>query len=76
MRHASLAILEFSGAAAGASSSVAKTAAITVAGSDFIITGKNVYIVDASVMPTTASTHTMVPVMAMADRAAHRMVKL
>lgn len=37
---------------------------------------KNVYIVDASVMPTTASTHTMVPVMAMADRAAHRMVKL
>jgi len=33
-----------------------------------------IYVVDASVMPTTASTHTMIPIMAMADRAAHRML--
>ncbi len=32
------------------------------------------YVVDASVMPTTASTHTMIPVMTLADRAAHRML--
>jgi choline dehydrogenase-like flavoprotein len=34
----------------------------------------NLYVVDASVMPTSASTHTMLPIMAMADRAAHRML--
>ena len=34
----------------------------------------NLYVVDASVMPTSASTHTMIPIMAMADRAAHRML--
>jgi choline dehydrogenase-like flavoprotein len=33
------------------------------------------YVVDASVMPTTASTHTMIPIMALADRAAHRMLR-
>lgn len=33
------------------------------------------YVVDASVMPTTASTHTMIPVMTLADRAAHRMLE-
>lgn len=38
-------------------------------------TVKNIYVVDASVMPTSSSTHTMVPVMTMADRAAHRMLK-
>lgn len=35
----------------------------------------NVYVVDASVMPTTASTHTMIPIMTFADRAAHRMLE-
>lgn len=35
---------------------------------------EDLYVVDASVMPTTASTHTMIPIMAMADRAAHRML--
>jgi len=35
----------------------------------------NVYVVDASVMPTSASTHTMVPIMTLADRAAHRMLE-
>jgi choline dehydrogenase-like flavoprotein len=34
-----------------------------------------VYVVDASVMPTTASTHTMIPIMTLADRAAHRMLE-
>jgi len=33
------------------------------------------YVVDASVHPTTASTHTMVPIMTLADRAAHRMLE-
>jgi len=33
------------------------------------------YVVDASVMPTTASTHTMIPVMTLADRAAHHMLE-
>jgi choline dehydrogenase-like flavoprotein len=35
---------------------------------------RNVFVVDASVMPTTASTHTMIPVMTLADRAAHAML--
>jgi choline dehydrogenase-like flavoprotein len=35
----------------------------------------NVWVVDASVMPTSASTHTMIPVMTLADRAAHRMLE-
>jgi choline dehydrogenase-like flavoprotein len=34
----------------------------------------NLYVVDASVMPTTSSTHTMIPTMTLADRAAHRML--
>jgi choline dehydrogenase-like flavoprotein len=38
-------------------------------------THPNIYVVDASVMPTSASTHTMVPIMTLADRAAHRMIK-
>ena len=33
------------------------------------------YVTDASVMPTSASTHTMIPIMAMADRAARRMLE-
>jgi choline dehydrogenase-like flavoprotein len=33
------------------------------------------YVVDASVMPTTAATHTMIPVMTLADRAAQRMLE-
>ena len=32
------------------------------------------YVVDASVFPTSASTHTMIPVMTFADRAARRML--
>ncbi len=35
---------------------------------------RNVYVIDASVFPTTASTHTMIPVMTLADRAAHRIL--
>lgn len=35
---------------------------------------RNVYVVDASVVPTTASTHTMIPVMTLADRAANRIL--
>jgi len=38
-------------------------------------TQPNIYVVDASVMPTSSSTHTMIPVMTMADRAAHRMLE-
>ena len=34
----------------------------------------NVYVMDASIMPTTAATHTMIPIMVMADRAVHRML--
>ncbi len=34
----------------------------------------NLYVVDASVMPTTAATHTMIPIMTLADRAAQRML--
>jgi choline dehydrogenase-like flavoprotein len=33
----------------------------------------NLYVVDASVMPSSAATHTMVPIMTLADRAARRM---
>ena len=35
---------------------------------------ENVYVMDASIMPTTAATHTMIPIMVMADRAVHRML--
>ncbi len=34
----------------------------------------NVYVMDGSVMPTTASTHTMIPIMVAADRAVHRLL--
>jgi choline dehydrogenase-like flavoprotein len=34
----------------------------------------NIYVVDGSVMPTTASTHTMIPIMVMADRAMHKLL--
>jgi choline dehydrogenase-like flavoprotein len=34
----------------------------------------NLYVVDGSVMPTSASTHTMIPIMTLADRAARRML--
>jgi len=34
----------------------------------------NLYVADASVMPTTAATHTMIPIMTLADRAARRML--
>lgn len=34
----------------------------------------NLYVVDGAVMPSTASTHTMIPIMAMADRAMQRML--
>lgn len=37
-------------------------------------TGDNIYVMDASVMPTSASTHIMLPIMVMADRAVHRML--
>jgi choline dehydrogenase-like flavoprotein len=37
-------------------------------------TEENIYVIDASVMPTSASTHTMLPVMAMADLAVHKML--
>ncbi|NVK41462.1 MAG: GMC family oxidoreductase [Oceanospirillaceae bacterium] len=33
----------------------------------------NIYIVDGSVMPTTASTHTMIPIMVMSDRIMHKL---
>jgi len=34
----------------------------------------NVFVMDASIMPTSAATHTMIPIMVMADRAVHRML--
>jgi choline dehydrogenase-like flavoprotein len=34
----------------------------------------NLYVMDASVMPTSAATHTMMPIMVMADRAVHRLL--
>lgn len=36
---------------------------------------RNLYVVDASVFPTSASTHTMIPIMTVADRAAHAMLE-
>jgi choline dehydrogenase-like flavoprotein len=35
----------------------------------------NVYVMDGSVMPTSAATHTMIPIMAAADFAIHRMLQ-
>ncbi len=37
-------------------------------------TGDDVYVMDGSVMPTSASTHTMIPIMVAADFAVHRML--
>ena len=37
-------------------------------------TEDNIYVIDASIMPTSASTHTMLPIMAMADYAVHKML--
>jgi len=37
-------------------------------------TGDNIYVMDASVMPTSASTHVMIPIMIAADFAVHRML--
>jgi choline dehydrogenase-like flavoprotein len=37
-------------------------------------TGDNIYVMDASVMPSSASTHVMIPIMVAADRAVHRML--
>ena len=37
-------------------------------------TGDNIYVMDASVMPTSASTHVMIPIMVAADFAVHRML--
>lgn len=37
-------------------------------------TEDNIYVIDASVMPTTAATHTMLPIMALADLAVHKML--
>jgi choline dehydrogenase-like flavoprotein len=37
-------------------------------------TGDNIYVMDASVMPSSASTHVMLPIMVVADRAVHRML--
>ncbi len=34
---------------------------------------ENIYIVDGSVMPTTASTHTNIPIMTLSDRAMHKL---
>jgi len=36
---------------------------------------ENIFVVDGSVMPTTAAGHTMFPIMTMADRAVHRMLE-
>jgi choline dehydrogenase-like flavoprotein len=36
---------------------------------------ENLYVMDGSVMPTSASTHTMIPIMAAADFAVHRMLQ-
>lgn len=38
-------------------------------------TGDNIYVMDGSVMPSTASTHIMLPIMVMADRAVHRLLE-
>jgi choline dehydrogenase-like flavoprotein len=37
-------------------------------------TGDDIYVMDASVMPSSASTHVMLPIMVVADRAVHRML--
>ena len=38
-------------------------------------TGDNIYVMDASIMPTSASTHVMIPIMIAADFAVHRMLE-
>jgi choline dehydrogenase-like flavoprotein len=38
-------------------------------------TGDNIYVMDASVMPTSAATHVMIPIMIAADFAVHRMLE-
>ena len=38
-------------------------------------TGDNIYVMDASVMPSSASTHVMMPIMVVVDRAVHRMLE-
>lgn len=38
-------------------------------------TGDNIYVMDASIMPTSASTHVMIPIMVAADFAVHRMLE-
>lgn len=38
-------------------------------------TGDNIYVMDASVMPSSASTHVMLPIMVAADFAVHRMLE-
>ena len=38
-------------------------------------TGDNIYVMDASVMPSSASTHIMMPIMVIVDRAVHRMLE-
>ncbi|MBI2570857.1 MAG: GMC family oxidoreductase [Candidatus Schekmanbacteria bacterium] len=35
---------------------------------------RNLFVIDASIFPSTSSTHTMIPTMVMADRAAHRLL--
>jgi choline dehydrogenase-like flavoprotein len=48
----------------------------SVVDSDHRVHGlSNLYVVDASVMPTSAATHTMIPIMTLADRAARRMLE-
>jgi choline dehydrogenase-like flavoprotein len=38
-------------------------------------TGDNIYVMDSSVMPSSASTHVMQPIMVVADRGIHRMLE-
>jgi choline dehydrogenase-like flavoprotein len=38
-------------------------------------TGDNIYVMDASIMPSSASTHVMLPIMVAADYAVHRMLE-
>jgi choline dehydrogenase-like flavoprotein len=38
-------------------------------------TGDNIYVMDASVMPSSASTHVMLPIMVVTDFAVHRMLE-
>jgi choline dehydrogenase-like flavoprotein len=52
------------------------TAATSVVDQNLKVHGlDNVYVMDGSVMPTSASTHVMIPIMVMADRAVHRMLE-